>query len=192
MQRVTHEIAFDPASWDSERKQKVAELFDSLAPEWHTRGGPERLRPTEDALARGDVPRGGRALEIGSGTGIQTAVLLEHFSQILSLDLSVEMLGLSPRRPGVDLVRGDAALLPVAAGSLDAVICVNAYLFPAEYARVLKRPGRVVFVSTSGEQTPIYLPPEDVVAALEPVLGPLEAKSAHCGWGIWTVVASRG
>jgi ubiquinone/menaquinone biosynthesis C-methylase UbiE len=190
MQKVTRQIAFDPSSWDEERKKKVAELFDSLAPEWHTRGGPERLRPTKDALFRGGVPGGGRALEIGSGTGIQTGVLLEHFEEVVSVDLSAEMLALAPRRDRVGLLRGDASCLPVANGSLEAVVCVNAYLFPGEYARVLKRPGRVVFVSTSGDQTPIYLPPEEVVSALEPFLGPLEATSARCGWGTWAVVAS--
>lgn len=190
MQHVTREIAFDPASWDEERKQKVRQLFDNLAPEWHTRGGPERLKPTRDALERGGVPDGGIALEIGSGTGIQTPPLVEKFDFVLSLDLSTEMLALAPRLDGASRLRADASVLPVADDSVDVIVCVNAYLFPDEYARVLKKGGQVVFVSTSGERTPIFLPPADVVAAMEPALaGSLKATTSRHGHAIWTVVA---
>lgn len=188
MQKVTRQIALE-GGWDQERREKVTELFDALAPEWHTRGGPDRLRPTEDALARGGVPQGGRALEIGSGTGIQTVPLLEHFDSVVSIDLSEAMLALAPRRAENPLVRGDAAALPLAPASVTAVVCVNAFLFPEEYARVLAPGGRVVFVSTSGDKTPIYLDPVDVVAALEAVAKPAEATTSDCGWGRWTVVA---
>jgi len=188
MQRVTEEIAFDSGGWNPERREKIRELFDSLAPEWHTRGGADRLRPTADALARGNVPPGGTALEIGSGTGIQTPPLLEVFEHVISVDLAAEMLALAPRPARVSLCRADAAQLPFADRSLDAVVCVNAYLFPAEYARVLREEGRLVFVSTSGDETPIYLPPDRVERALSPVLGPVDAVTSSCGSGVWTVV----
>lgn len=188
MQRLTRQIAFENR-WDEERKEKVLRLFDELAPQWHTRGGAERLAPTRDALERGLLGGGGRALEIGSGTGIQTVVLKERFSHVASLDISPAMLALAPRGEGVSLVRGDAARLPLAARSVDAVVCVNAFLFPAEYARVLAPAGQVVFVSTSGDHTPIYLPPEEVAGALEGALGPVRAVAFQHGWATWTVVA---
>jgi SAM-dependent methyltransferase len=191
MQRVTEEIAFEADGWGDERRRKITELFDSLAPEWHTRGGEDRLRPTRDALARGGVPDGGLAVEIGSGTGIQTQPLLEKFERIVSIDLAAEMLALTPRRERVWLLRADAADLPLADGCADAIVCVNAYLFPAEYARVLRPHGRIVFVSTSGAQTPIYLPPEKVVSAVETVFGMVDAISSTYEWGVWTIV-TRG
>lgn len=190
MQQVTRSIAFEPDGWEGERKEKIRQLFDEMAPQWHSRGGEERLKPTIDALERCSVS-GGVALEVGSGTGIQTVALLEHFDFVVSLDLSAEMLALTPRRARVTLIRGDASALPMADESLDAIVCVNAYLFPAEYARVLKPAGRVVFVSTSGEQTPIYLPPEEVDAALAAALGAVTTTTARCGWGIWSVVTRR-
>ena len=191
MQKVTHEIAFGSDGWHGDRKQKIAELFDALAPEWHTRGGEDRLRPTADSLERGSVPAGGTVVEIGSATGLQTPLLLEIFDFVISVDLSAEMLALSPRRERVALVRADAAELPVADHGADGIVCVNAFLFPTEYARVLAPGGRIVFVSTSGDQTPIYLSPEDVVAALEPALGPVHATSSAHGWGTWTVATRR-
>ncbi|HET9092393.1 MAG TPA: class I SAM-dependent methyltransferase [Acidimicrobiales bacterium] len=189
MQQVTEQIAFLPDGWDAERRQKVRELFDGLAPEWHTRGGPDRVAPTVDALERGGVPAGGVALEIGSGTGLQTPPLAERFDYVVSVDLAAAMLALAERRTGVGLVRADASRLPVGPASADVVVCVNAFLFPDEYARVLRPGGRVVFVSTSGDQTPIYLAPEKVVAALAPALGGAHAVTSKCGHGSWTVVA---
>ncbi|MHB1987727.1 MAG: class I SAM-dependent methyltransferase [Acidimicrobiales bacterium] len=188
MQRLTREIAFEPGCWDPQRKERIAKLFDDLAPEWHSRGGEERLAPTRDALERGSVPHGGTAIEIGSGTGIQTVPLLERFDFVVSLDLAPGMLARAPRRANSVLVQGDAAALPLADRCADAVVCVNAYLFAREYARVLRPTGRIVFVSTSGDNTPIYLAPDDLVAALEPTIGPLHATSSRHGWGTWTIV----
>lgn len=188
LQQLVRQLAFSPSSWSPQHKAEITKRFDDLAPEWHTRGGEERLAPTRDALRRGGIPRGGTALEIGSGTGLQTGVLREHFDHVVSLDLSPAMLGLTPRREGVSVVRADAAQLPVRSTSVEAVVCVNAFLFPDECARVLARTGAVVFVSTSGDQTPIYLPPSEVVTALTPALEPSGAFTASVGWGLWTTV----
>ena len=49
-------------------------------------------------------------------------------------------------------------------------------LFPAEVDRVLAPDGAVVWVNTFGEETPIHLAPDDVIAALP---------------GRWTAVAGR-
>lgn len=188
MQRVTEEIAFSKGSWDDERKAKITELFDSLAPEWHTRSGEARLAPTRDALERGLAKRGGVAVEIGSGTGIQTPPLAEHFGFVVSVDISAQMLALTPGRDSVALLRADASILPLKDASADAIVCVNAFLFPDEYARVLRRGGTLVFVSTSGDVTPIYLPAEKVVASLSAALGEVEATSSCYEWGCWTTV----
>jgi len=188
MQALTRELAFDPEGWTPERLARTGQLFDGLAPEWHTRNEPERLLPLRDAQQRGGIPAGGSCLEIGSGIGLQTPSLLEHFDSVVSMDLSAEMLGRSPQVAGVSLVRADASRLPVSASSVGAVALVNMFLFPSECARVLRPGGRLIFVSTSGDRTPIYLPPADVVRALQPMLGPCDAVTAGAGWGVWTVV----
>jgi SAM-dependent methyltransferase len=188
MQNLTRELAFDPAGWTPERVDRIRQLFDGLAPEWHTRGGEERLRPIRDALERGGIPKGGVCVEVGSGTGLQTPPLSAHFDHVVSLDLAPKMIGLSARPDAVSLGRADATRLPLRTSSVDVVAAINMYLFPAEYARVLRPGGRLVFVSVLGDVTPIYLPPADVVGALEPAFGECHAVTALSGWGNWTVI----
>lgn len=188
MQRLTRDLAFSPSSWTRERRGEILARFDGLAPEWHTRGGEDRLAPTRDALARGGIETGGTALEIGSGIGLQTGVLLEHFDHVVSVDLSLAMLALTPRRHSVSLLRGDASQLPLRPSSVEAVVCVNAFVFPAEFARVLSPSGAVLVVATSGDRTPIYLEPNDVVSALATAFSPAAAFTSSHGWGVWTTV----
>ena len=188
MQAVTRELAFEAGSWTKERAEEIRRFFDGVAPEWHLRNQVERLRPLEDAMARGGIAAGGVCVEVGSGTGFQTPTALSNFDFVISVDLSAEMIARSPRLERAGLVQADAHLLPLRARSADAVVCVNAFLFPAEYLRVLRVGGAVVFVSTRGERTPIYLPPADVVRALELVSSPSEGR----GWSVVTSVAASG
>ena len=79
----------------------------------------------------------------------------------------------------------DGARLPLVDGAADAVVLVNCFLFPAEVDRVLAPDGVVVWVNSSGGETPIHLPPEDVVEALP---GRWEGVQATAGVGIWCVL----
>jgi SAM-dependent methyltransferase len=163
---VTREVAFGgPGTWDADTAARVGRWFDDLAHEWHTRD-PHEAHPVIDALARG-VPDdiGPRCLEVGSGTGHGTKHLGSRFGEIVALDLAGEMLRLADPALAAR-VQADAARLPIAASSVDAVVLVNALLFPHEVTRVLRPGGVVVWVNTSGERTPIHLPHADVVAAL--------------------------
>ena len=67
----------------------------------------------------------------------------------------------------------------------DAVVLVNCFLFPAEVDRVLAPDGVVVWVNSSGAETPIHLPAEDVVEALP---GQWAGVQSGAGIGIWCVL----
>lgn len=71
MRQVTRSVAADAAAWDPAMRTRVQGIFDSLAPDWHTRHTEERLAPLRDALERGE-PRAGRCVELGCGTGPAT------------------------------------------------------------------------------------------------------------------------
>ncbi len=184
MRKVTRQIAFEPEGWTPERAAKVGALFDGLATGWEARQSETRMAPLRDALERGDV-RSGRCLEVGAGTGTASRELARRFDGVVSVDLSMEML----RRAPVDVaarVRADGASLPLAPGSVQAMVLVNAFLFPAEVDRVLAEDGSLVWVSTNGDRTPIHLSADEVVQALP---GAWSGRASEAGWGSWCVLS---
>ena len=167
LQVLTKRLAEDPTSWDGADRTAMASLFDERAASWATRDVPEPTGyPLDDALARGRVPTRGVCIEVGSGTGIQTPALVARFDAVVCIEVAEQMLRLTPPGLGIPLLT-DAASLPFPDASAAAIVCVNAPLFAPEYARVLAPDGALVFVSTRGAQTPIYLAPSDVLAALQ-------------------------
>lgn len=183
MRKVTRQVAFEPAGWTPERAEKVAELFNALAPEWHTRGSELRQEPLRDALARGG-PFGPTCVEVGSGTGFGTRELTAVFEHIVAVDLALEMLVRAPADIG-HRVLADGAVLPIADGRADAIVLVNALLFPKEVDRALDPAGALIWVNSLGDRTPIHLSAEDVERALP---GDWNGVASEAGWGSWCVL----
>ena len=89
-------------------------------------------------------------------------------------------------QPGdTPLVQADAAVLPLPDASVDTLVLVNMLLFPAEVDRVLRPAGRLLWINTNGQETPIHLSPEAVVAALP---GGWTATAGRAGTGLWAAV----
>jgi hypothetical protein len=175
----------EPA-WDDTARDEVAAFFDGLAPEWHTRTGPARDAVVADALDRGLTTSGvvgDVCVELGSGIGAYTPKLAGRWRRVLASEVSLEMLRRAPAGAGHPVL-ADGARLPLADGAADAVVLINCFLFPGEVDRLLSADGVVVWVNSSGGETPIHLPPEDVVAALP---GAWAAVAGHAGLGLWCV-----
>ena len=173
--------------WTDELRREVTGFFDDLACEWHTRHSPQRTAVVIDALERGLDPMAspkGFAVEVGSGTGAYSPLLAERFSAVVAVDVSLAMLRQAPPGPAYR-VRADGAALPIRNGSAVAVVLINAFLFPAEVDRVLRPDGVLVWVNSSGEQTPIYLSAEDLVATLP---GEWTGVTSRAGEGHWCVL----
>lgn len=177
----------DSAGWTGELRSHVERYFDDIAGEWHTRTSPQRTAVVTDALVRGlgamDVPAG-LAIEIGSGIGAYSHLLSERFPTVLAIDLSLAMLQRAPIAPA-HRVQADGAQLPLRDASAAAIVLINAFLFPAEVERILSPGGAVVWVNSSGEQTPIYLSVDDLVAGLP---GEWTGMSSRAGVGLWCVL----
>ncbi len=175
-----------PGAWDDTARAEVAAFFDELAPDWHTRTSPQRDAVVKDALERGlpDRPSGDVCIELGSGIGAYTPVLARRWHRVLAVEVSLQMLRLAPTDVG-HRVLADGSRLPMGSGVADAVVLVNCFLFPDEVDRVLAPDGVVVWVNSSGAETPIHLPAEDVVEALP---GRWEGVQTTAGIGIWSVL----
>jgi SAM-dependent methyltransferase len=188
----------DAGGWTAELREEVEDFFDGLAHEWHTRSSPERTAVVLDALSRGldavdyrgSGPLGpaavptGIAVEVGCGIGTYSNLLAERFATVVAVDLSLPMLKLAPCGPA-HRVQADGARLPLVDSSAAAVVLINAFLFPDEMARVLSPKGAVVWVNSSGEQTPIYLSVEELVAQLP---GEWTGTASRAGEAHWCVL----
>ena len=182
MRTVTQQIGSGDG-WSSERASFVAGVFDELSVGWHADHSSDlRMAPLEDALDRGDLGPG-CLVEIGCGTGAATERISARRPVAAALDLSPRMLALAD--PTVaSFVRADAGALPMAAGSVDVMVLVNMFMFAASYDRVLAPEGQFVWISTMGDETPIYLPPEEVMDLLP---GRWTATGSYAGTGLWLV-----
>ena len=176
-----------PGGWDDGARAEVAAFFDALAPEWHTRTSPERDAVVVDALERGlaGAPAGDAlCVEPGSGIGAYTPLLARRWRQVLAVEVAMEMLRRAPGEVG-HRVLADGSRLPLAPAIADAVVLVNCFLFPAEVARVLTPAGVVVWVNSSGGETPIHLTADEVVRALP---GQWNGVASGAGVGTWCVL----
>lgn len=183
MRQLTRAMAFGEP-WTDEDAERVSSVFDGLAPEWAERQvNPDKAAPVLDALARGGAPTDARWIELGSGTGAGHLTLTDRVREHVSFDLSAEMLAHAPA--GSPRVRADSSRLPLADDVADVVLMINMILFPTEVDRILRPNGRIVWVNTRGDQTPIHLPPDDVAAALP---GAWSGATSFAGTGLWAVL----
>lgn len=104
----------------------------------------EALNWLRDRMAIGPDSR---VVEVGAGTGLFTRLLLDTGAAVVATDPVPEMLGhLASALPGAETAVATAEALPIAAGSIDALVCATAFHWfatpqtLAEFCRVL-RPG---------------------------------------------------
>jgi SAM-dependent methyltransferase len=91
--------------------------FDHLSGH-HDRFGELVGRPLLDYLRERLPDRGGRAVDLGCGTGRHAAVLADHYDHVLGVDISVPMLELArTRRPWPNVAYQHRDMLDVAPGT---------------------------------------------------------------------------
>ena len=169
---VTDAVVRRPALWGLFRG-RLRGMFDDLAPTWETRIGPHHLGALNLALE--DVPAPGRALDLGTGTGVVALALAERYSEaeVVGIDLSPGMIeearGKVPPELA-DRVRfevGDASALECPDGDFDLVVLSNMIPFSDELARITAPGGTLVLSFSRGTETPIYVAPERLLRELE-------------------------
>jgi SAM-dependent methyltransferase len=163
---TTRAVVARPRLWRIFRRPLRAQ-FDWLAAGWEERVGPEALIPLGAALDR--LPQPPRhVLDLGTGTGKAARVVARRFpeAEVVGVDLSPEMIAQAKRLLPDELAArvrfdvADASALPFDDGAFDLVVLLNMIPFFDELARVTAAGGRLVFASSFGAQTPIYVPPD--------------------------------
>jgi len=162
---VTDAVVRRPAVWRAFRGP-LRGMFDRLAPSWETRIGPHHLWALDLALEGVTPP--GRALDLGTGTGVVAKALAERYPEadVVGIDLSPGMIDQARRQLPSGLagrVRfevGDASALDCADGEFELVVLSNMIPFFDELARVTTSGGTLVLSFSRGDETPIYVPAE--------------------------------
>ena len=190
MRDITRDVVYKKL-WNFDLAEEVKKLFDEKALEWSsTRNIPARGIPVLDALERGEV-YGKRVVDLGAGTGLATQILVNNFESVVALDISKEMIknSITPETPQVC---ADSNRLPFASNSIDVFLMMNMILFPNEIERCLKAKGFLVWISSRGPDTPIYLPPEEVIDLMSANSEfSWSGVSAHALEGSWLVARRK-
>lgn len=164
----------------------MADVFDAAAATWNESRGDYRRPVLADALTRGGPFRPGRAVEIASGTGLLTSLIQEVWPTVVAVDLSSGMLARSAAR---QRIQADAARLPLADGSVDAVVLGDGPLFAAEVARVMADGAVLVCSNALGDGAPFFLHTEVLIEAMTTATArPWEATRSQAHWGSWAVL----
>lgn len=190
-QRRSREIAEAPAIWSAAMAAETVSRYAELATSWNDERGSYRPVPLRDALDRGGPLPPGRCLEIGAGTGLLTPDLTPVWPQVVSLDLSPEML---VRSRSEWRVRADASRLPFPDGRAAAVVLADVPLFADEVSRVLDGGGVVIWSNALGVDAPHHVPVDVVFDALSKASPhtPWTAVTSEAGWGLWAVIRRHG
>jgi len=148
--------------------------FDRMAPRWTAMRSAEAFASLEAALDSLPQPPG-RALDLGTGTGLAAFAVARHFpdAEVVGADLSEAMVAQAqadtpPELAGrVRFQAADAAQLPFEEGAFELVVLANMIPFFNELERVVSPGGHVVFMFSAGPETPIWVPPERLRKELE-------------------------
>lgn len=146
-------------STTDDRLTAIRDAFDARAAEYDRNAMHRALAASVARFAH--VPDGGTVVDVATGTGLAArALAVRHPGlRITGVDLSPGMIAVARSAlPQGVWIEGDATGLPMAAASVDLVLCVTAlHLFAdpravfAEWARVLRPGGRAVTATfTSG------------------------------------------
>lgn len=164
--------------------------FDDAASSWEAGRGAYRRPVLADALARGGPFRRGRAVEIGSGTGLLAPLIQDVWPRVIAVDLSFGMLAHSAAG---HRVQADAARLPLVAGCADAVVIGDGPLFAVEAARIMTDGAVLVWSNALGDGAPFFVPTEVLVEAMTAATSRLwNAIESQAHWGSWAVLRPGG
>jgi len=115
--------------------------FDMLAPFYDHFIGTFRRRMPHKIMSRLNPRRTDVILDIGGGTGYNSAEIAKRCKQLVVLDISFKMLGHAKKYRHLDLVLGDARMLPFKKGSFDVIMAVDSLHHISDYAGFLEEAG---------------------------------------------------
>jgi ubiquinone/menaquinone biosynthesis C-methylase UbiE len=149
--------------------------------------GPERRAaiPTGEIVPRMGLRSNDTIVDLGAGIGYFSIPIAERVKRVISVDLEPKMLEILSSRirtsgiQGVEPIRAEITSLPIADGSVDAVLAAFVYhevddrkMLMAEASRVLRSGGAITVIDFQKRETAIGPPvserktPKDVLRSV--------------------------
>jgi ubiquinone/menaquinone biosynthesis C-methylase UbiE len=176
----------DDAAW-----QQLAEYYDRAAEgweEWTETQRPWYASPVEAGLAHAKQPD--VAVEVSCGSGQATPLLDGYASRVVAIDTSAAMLADAPRElPRTRYAIVDVRRMPFRTGSVQLLVGLNAVPHPPEFARVLAPTGQLLWCTSFGAGTPLYVEPERFADLFGPQW---RGEAGRAGHGEWLLLTRTG
>jgi hypothetical protein len=178
----------DPA--DDVAWQQLAEYYDQAAKGWDEWVDTQPLyaSPVEAGLAHAARPD--VAIEVSCGSGQATPLLDGYATRLIATDTSLAMLGDAPRAlPRTSYAIVDVRRMPFRDGSVQLLVGLNAVPHTPEFARVIAPTGQLLWCTSFGAGTPLYVQPE----RFADLLGPgWRGEAGRAGHGEWLLLTRVG
>jgi SAM-dependent methyltransferase len=143
-------MSVDPTRFDAEADRYLAERYPKV-PRGFEQHAYARRRALALALLDDALPRPGTVLDVGCGPGVLCAPLLDRGHEVVALDASARMLtraravtAAHPRATHVRFVHANAASMPCADRSIEAVVCLGVVSYVDDDAALLREIARVL------------------------------------------------
>jgi SAM-dependent methyltransferase len=124
------------------------------------------------------------AVEICCGTGEATGLIASVVPHLIACDLNLAMLTHRVEVPGVLWLAASVRQLPLGTGTVPLIVSLNGVFNPTEIARVIKPGGQLLWCTSFGRGTPLYVSPDHIHGLLGEAW---TAKGERAGHGEWTL-----
>ena len=180
LERVLADPRYE-TGWDH-----LALIYGEMADEWDewVATQPHYLDPVIAGLTHASPAE--VAVEVACGSGQATELLRRHADAVLALDINVAMLRDAPALSGASYVVGDVRHLPVRDRSVPLLLGLNAVPYLPEFRRVIAVGGQLLWCSSFGDETPLYVAPDRLAYLLGPGWECLAGLAGHGDWALVT------
>lgn len=171
----------DQSAWD-----KLAAAYEAMATIWTdwAAGEAEYVDPVRAALPH--TRPASWVLEVSCGTGQASEVLDGHAGAVLATDVNRSMLTDAPTLPHTTYAVADVRALPVRSGCVPLLVGLNAVPHIAEFTRVLAADGQLLWCTSFGPDTPLYIPPDELLGLFGPGFLGAAGRAGHGEWLLLT------
>lgn len=120
--------------------------------------------------------------EVSCGTGEATPLLAAYSGRVIATDANLAMLRLAPPRAGVEYLRSDVRALPLRDASVPLLVGLNAIPHIKEFTRVIANGGQLLWCTSYGPGTPLYVEPERLLRLFGPDWTGEAGRAGHGDW----------